>query len=213
MPPDQFLPIVNRAGLTVELGSEVLRESLGAWSRSIASAFAKAGLPAPYVSINVEAPQLEDAAFADFVLAQAAKAHVPNSSIVLEVTERTLAGSDVVMAQLEKLRQAGVRIALDDFGTGYSNLGQAQKMPLDILKIDKSFLENIDTDERSHRMVSDVTNMAKGQNLKVTAEGIESGLVGRLLAGMKVDSGQGYHFSKALPEADLEAWVRQAISL
>ncbi|MEY4994110.1 MAG: hypothetical protein RIS82_1232 [Actinomycetota bacterium] len=213
VPPDQFLPIVNRAGLTVELGSEVLRESLGAWSRSIASAFAKAGLPAPYVSINVEAPQLEDAAFADFVLAQAAKAHVPNSSIVLEVTERTLAGSDVVMAQLEKLRQAGVRIALDDFGTGYSNLGQAQKMPLDILKIDKSFLENIDTDERSHRMVSDVTNMAKGQNLKVTAEGIESGLVGRLLAGMKVDSGQGYHFSKALPEADLEAWVRQAISL
>ena len=207
VPPDQFLPIVNRAGLTVELGSEVLRESLATWSRTISRVFAKLGLPSPYVSINVEVAQLEDPGFVDFVLAQAANAHVPTTSIVLEVTEHTLAAGDVVLGQLQRLREAGIRIALDDFGTGYSNLGQAQKMPLDILKIDKSFLEAMDTDDRSHRMVSDVTNMAKGQNLKVTAEGIESQLVAELLAGMTVDYGQGYHFSKALPEADLERWL------
>ncbi|WP_138274867.1 putative bifunctional diguanylate cyclase/phosphodiesterase [Rhodoluna limnophila] len=207
VPPDQFLPIVNRAGLTAELGSEVLRESLATWSRTISRVFTKLDLPTPYVSINVEVAQLEDPSFVQFVLTQAANAHVPTTAIVLEVTEHTLAAGDVVLGQLQRLREAGVRIALDDFGTGYSNLGQAQKMPLDILKIDKSFLEAVDTDDRSHRMVSDVTNMAKGQNLKVTAEGIESQLVAELLAGMTVDYGQGYHFSKALPEADLERWL------
>ena len=207
VPPDQFLPIVNRAGLTVELGSEVIRESLASWSRTISQVFATNNLPQPYVSINVEAAQLEDAGFVDFVITQASNYHVPPSAIVLEVTEHALAGGDIVLTQLQRLRDAGIRIALDDFGTGYSNLGQAQKMPLDILKIDKSFLDAVSTDERSQRMVADVANMAKGQNLKVTVEGIETQNVADILRTMDVDYGQGYHYSKALSEQDLEIWI------
>jgi diguanylate cyclase (GGDEF)-like protein len=207
VPPDQFLPIVNRAGLTVELGAEVIRESLAAWSRTISRAFENRQLGVPYVSINIEVAQLEDPLFVDFVLSQAAQAKVPTSAIVLEVTEHTLAAGDLVLGQLEKLRANGIRIALDDFGTGYSNLGQAQKMPLDILKIDKSFLDEIEKDERSMRMVSDVAALAKGQNLKVTAEGIETAEVAHLLGKTDVDSGQGYLFSRPISESDLSTWI------
>jgi len=207
VPPDQFLPIVNRAGLTVELGSEVFRESLATWSRTLSRAFQSSNLPVPYVSINVEAVQLEDEGFIDFVLNQAALAHVPLSSIVIEVTENALAGSEVALSQLIKLREHGVRVALDDFGTGYSNFGQAQKLPLDILKIDKSFLDDIESDPRSRQMVSDVTRMAKGQGLNVTVEGVETSATVDVLGTMAVDYIQGFHFSKALSEVDLERWL------
>jgi diguanylate cyclase (GGDEF)-like protein len=205
--PDDFLTIVNRAGLSIELGSEVIRESLATWSRTLLRVFREAGYKDPYISINVDAPQLEDPGFADFVIAQAANFKVPATAIVLEVTEHTLAAGQVVTDQLSRLRELGMRIALDDFGTGYSNLGQAKTMPLDILKIDKSFLNEFDSDDRSHRLVSDVTQMAKGQDLQVTAEGIETQVAADLLAGMTVDFGQGYHYSKALSEADFESWI------
>jgi len=123
------------------------------------------------------------------------------------VTENALAGSEVALSQLIKLREHGVRVALDDFGTGYSNFGQAQKLPLDILKIDKSFLDDIESDPRSRQMVSDVTRMAKGQGLNVTVEGVETSATVDVLGTMAVDYIQGFHFSKALSEVDLERWL------
>jgi EAL domain-containing protein (putative c-di-GMP-specific phosphodiesterase class I) len=169
--------------------------------------FVAAGLSDPYISINVEAIQLQDDSFADFLLAEVQQAGVPNHHVQLEITENALVGGHNVIEQLERLRNSGVRIALDDFGTGYSNLGQTLNLPLDVLKIDKSLLDNIEFDSKVLRMVDDVTKMAKGQDLRVTAEGVETEAAANLLREINVDYGQGYLFAKAMPASDIAAWV------
>ena len=205
--PNDFLPIVNNAGLAVAVGADVISESLRTWAQVLQPSFAAAGLSDPYISINVEAIQLQDDSFADFLLAEVQQAGVPNHHVQLEITENALVGGHNVIAQLERLRNSGVRIALDDFGTGYSNLGQTLNLPLDVLKIDKSLLDNIEFDSKVLRMVDDVTKMAKGQDLRVTAEGIETEAAANLLREINVDYGQGYLFAKAMPASDVATWV------
>lgn len=209
MMPDEFLPTINRAGLASEVGNDVLIKSLECWVSTINPITEEHAGQRMYVSINTEAVQLEDAGFADFVIGTAGRLGVPMDAIVLEVTEHALSSGEVVISQLQRLRSLGARVALDDFGTGYSNLGQAKKLPMDILKIDKSFLEGIEDDIKSQRMVADVTQMAKGQNLKVTVEGVESYAVRDILRTMGINNIQGWLYSKALPPEALASWLRE----
>lgn len=209
MMPDEFLPTINRAGLASEVGNDVLIKSLECWVSTINPITEEHAGQRMYVSINTEAVQLEDAGFADFVIGTAGRLGVPLDAIVLEVTEHALSSGEVVISQLQRLRSLGARVALDDFGTGYSNLGQAKKLPMDILKIDKSFLEGIEDDIKSQRMVADVTQMAKGQNLKVTVEGVESYAVRDILRTMGINNIQGWLYSKALPPEALASWLRE----
>jgi len=209
MMPDEFLPTINRAGLASEVGNDVLIKSLECWVSTINPITEEHAGQRMYVSINTEAVQLEDAGFADFVIGTAGRLGVPMDAIVLEVTEHALSSGEVVISQLQRLRSLGARVALDDFGTGYSNLGQAKKLPMDILKIDKSFLEGIEDDTKSQRMVADVTQMAKGQNLKVTVEGVESYAVRDILRTMGINNIQGWLYSKALPPEALASWLRE----
>jgi len=206
--PDEFLPTINRAGLATEVGNDVLIKSLECWVSTINPITEEFGGQRMYVSINTEAVQLEDAGFADFVIGTAGRLGVPLDAIVLEVTEHALSGGPTVISQLQRLRALGARVALDDFGTGYSNLGQAKNLPMDILKIDKSFLEGIEDDVKSQRMVADVTQMAKGQNLKVTVEGVESEPVRDILRTMGIHNIQGWLYSKAMPPESLASWLR-----
>jgi diguanylate cyclase (GGDEF)-like protein len=209
MLPDEFLPTINRAGLASEVGNDVLIKSLECWVSTINPITEEHSGQRMYVSINTEAVQLEDAGFADFVIGTAGRLGVPMDAIVLEVTEHALSSGEVVTSQLQRLRSLGARVALDDFGTGYSNLGQAKKLPMDILKIDKSFLEGIEDDIKSQRMVADVTQMAKGQNLKVTVEGVESTEVRDILRTMGINNIQGWLYSKALPPEALASWLHE----
>jgi diguanylate cyclase (GGDEF)-like protein len=209
MLPDEFLPTINRAGLASEVGNDVLIKSLECWVSTINPITEEHSGQRMYVSINTEAVQLEDAGFADFVIGTAGRLGVPMDAIVLEVTEHALSSGEVVTSQLQRLRSLGARVALDDFGTGYSNLGQAKKLPMDILKIDKSFLEGIEDDIKSQRMVADVTQMAKGQNLKVTVEGVESNEVRDILRTMGINNIQGWLYSKALPPEALASWLHE----
>ena len=207
--PDEFLPTINRAGLAIEVGNDVLIKSLECWVNIMRPATEDAGLQKMYVSINTEAVQLEDAGFADFVIGTATRLKVPMDAIVLEVTEHAMSGGPVVTKQLQALRALGVRVALDDFGTGYSNLGQAKNLPMDILKIDKSFLEGIEDDAKSRRMVADVSQLAKGQNLAVTVEGVESRAVREIVCELGVDNIQGWLYSEALPAERLGVWIHE----
>lgn len=206
--PADFLPIVNSAGLAVSVGGDVINQSLAAWSQNIQPAFKAAGLSDPYISINVEAIQLEDEGFADYFLSELAQSKVPNHHVQIEITENALIGGASVFEQLERLRNTGIRVALDDFGTGYSNLGQTLNLPLDVLKIDNSFVDDIDTDSRKMRMLEDVTKLAKGQNLRVTAEGVETEAAAKLIQSISIDYGQGYLFGKAMPPAEIQNWVK-----
>ncbi len=206
--PGDFLPIVNSAGLASAVGADVISQSLEAWTEVLQPAYNQAGLSDPYISINVEAVQLEDKGFADYLLAEILHAKVPTHHVQIEITENALVGGEAVFEQLERLRNTGLRVALDDFGTGYSNLGQTLNLPLDVLKIDKSFLEGLVDDSRKLRMLDDVTKMAKGQDLRVTAEGIESEQVANLIQSINIEYGQGYLFGKAMPRNDVHNWVR-----
>jgi diguanylate cyclase (GGDEF)-like protein len=208
--PDDFLPAVARAGLAAELGWEVIEQALGAWGRTLRSdSLDNRSGEAAYVSINVDPAQLDIPHLADFIIATARRHRVPSHSIVIEVTEHALAGSALAIGQLAELRRRGIRIALDDFGTGYSSLAQASTLPLDILKIDKGFVPRGMMLEQSRRLIGDICAIGATLNLLVTAEGVETEMVAESLRELGVIYGQGYLFSKALPERELTNWLAE----
>jgi diguanylate cyclase (GGDEF)-like protein len=207
--PDTFLETARRAGILTELGEEVIEKALAFWSREMVKAFdiSQGGLP--YISINVDPVQLDDSLFAQFVIGAARRHSVPLPAIVLEVTEYVLSQSPTAVEQLDSLRRLGVRIALDDFGTGYSALGQAQNLPLDILKIDRSFIPVDGLGGRDRRLVTDIQGIAATLNLVTTVEGVESADVAATLRDLGIHYAQGFHYSKPLPEAEFLRWVQQ----
>jgi diguanylate cyclase (GGDEF)-like protein len=211
--PDAFLETTRRAGILNELSLEIIDEALGFWSRILVKSFDIGHNGMPYVSINIDPVQLEDPLFSEMIIGAARRKSVPMAAIVLEVTEHVLSESETAVNQLEKLRRIGVRIALDDFGTGYSALGQAQHLPLDILKIDKSFIPADQLTGRDRRLVSDIHAIAGTLGLSTTAEGVESTLVSETLRELGVQFAQGYLYSKALPEDEIIRWMQQYSSL
>jgi diguanylate cyclase (GGDEF)-like protein len=201
VPPGEFLEGITRAGLTHNLGRYVIENALIAWHRSLQHA---ASGSRPYVTINVDAKQLTDEYFSDYVLTTAARLGVPTEVIVLEVTEHAVVAGEVVERQLDILRRAGARIALDDFGTGYSNLSQLYHLPIDIIKLDRSFLTQ---SEDNRGLLLDVVQIAQRRQLVVVAEGIEEVEMRLLLVEIGVTHGQGYLFTRALPEIDIISWA------
>jgi diguanylate cyclase (GGDEF)-like protein len=201
VPPGEFLAGITRAGLTHSFGQYVIENALIAWHRSLQHA---CNGSRPYVTINVDAKQLTDEYFSDFVLATAERLGVPTEVIVLEVTEHAVVAGEVVERQLDTLRRAGARIALDDFGTGYSNLSQLYHLPIDIIKLDRSFLTQ---SEDNRGLLVDVVQIAQRRQLVVVAEGIEEVEMRLLLVEVGVTHGQGYLFTRALPEIDIISWA------
>jgi diguanylate cyclase (GGDEF)-like protein len=207
--PDAFLDTARRAGILGELGEEVIDKALAFWSRGMVKAFNISQSGLPYISINVDPIQLEDPLFAQFVIGAARRHSVPLPAIVLEVTEHVLSESSTVVDQLDTLRRLGTRIALDDFGTGYSALGQARNLPLDILKIDRSFIPVDDLEGRERRLVMDIQGIATTLDLVTTAEGVESEVVATTLRELGIQYAQGFHYSKPLPEVEFLKWIQQ----
>jgi EAL domain-containing protein (putative c-di-GMP-specific phosphodiesterase class I) len=187
----------------------VIDKALAFWSREMVTAFDISQSGLPYISINVDPVQLDDPLFAKFVIGAARRHSVPLPAIVLEVTEYVFSRSPAAVEQLESLRRLGVRIALDDFGTGYSALGQAQNLPLDILKIDRSFIPEEDLGGRDRRLVADIQGIAATLDLVTTVEGVESAAVAATLRDLGIHYAQGFHYSRPLPETEFIRWVQQ----
>ena len=169
MPPDEFIRTAERSGLIRDIGAEVLRRSCAELQPWLAED------PARTLAVNVSGVQLLHRDFAERVLDIAAWGNVDPHQLVLEVTESVFFDPrSHVIAQLESLRGAGIRVALDDFGTGYSSLGRLQELPVDIVKIDKSFVSMLHTGAEKLPILTSMIHMARSLGLKVTAEGIET---------------------------------------
>ncbi|WP_426989845.1 EAL domain-containing protein [Pseudarthrobacter sp. Y6] len=203
--PKEFIPAAESTGLIVAIGQEVLAQActqLHSWLGQD---------PERSVAVNVSAVQLRAPGYARTVLETLEVAGIRGDQLILEVTESVFMDpAPHITAQLGMLRGQGIRVALDDFGTGYSSLGRLQDLPVDILKIDQSFVSVIITGEEDLPILDSMTAMAHNLGLKITAEGVETPAQARLLLGLGCDSLQGYLFSRPVPPGDLPAAERHA---
>ena len=201
MPPDQFIQTAERSGLIRDIGAEVLRRSCTELQPWLAED------PRRTLAVNVSGVQLQHPDFAERVLDIAAWSGVDPHQLVLEVTESVFFDAQChVITQLVTLRGAGIRVALDDFGTGYSSLGRLQELPVDIVKIDKSFVSMLRTGTEKLPILTSMIHMARSLGLKVTAEGIETPEQARYLMDHGCDALQGFLFSR--PRARVAARAR-----
>ncbi|MEV6298873.1 EAL domain-containing protein [Actinoplanes sp. NPDC051861] len=206
--PDQFIEVAEESGLIVPMGRWVLEEALrtvAEWRRILTPS------QAPYMSVNVSVRQVREAGFVDQVRAALQHAGVPPRSLMLEITETMLVKDDErIWADLATLRDMGIRIAIDDFGTGYSSLGYLRQRPIDVVKIDKTFIDDMTTSQQPLALVSGIVSLAQSLGLTVVAEGIESTTHRELLVQMGCPLGQGFLFSSPLGPTEVLAWMRGA---
>ncbi|WP_149100649.1 EAL domain-containing protein [Actinoplanes teichomyceticus] len=205
--PDQFIEVAEESGLIVPMGRWVLEEALRTvadWRRILAPG------PAPYVSVNVSVRQFREAGFVDQVRNALHHTGVPPESLMLEITETLLMKDDEqrIWADLSTLREMGIRIAIDDFGTGYSSLGYLRQRPIDVVKIDKTFIDDMVTSPQPLALVSGIVSLARSLQLSVVAEGIEDDAHRDLLVRLGCPLGQGYLFASPLGPTEVLAWMR-----
>ena len=203
IPPDHFLPLLEETGLIVPLGRWVLNEACRQ-----GAALHGAGHHIT-MSVNMSAPQLQsDTLVADVVDALSASGFEPNA-LVLEITETTIMSDTALMVdRLIALKGLGVRIAIDDFGTGYSSLAYLRQFPVDILKIDRSFISSLATTRDSSMLIHTLVQFGKTLGLETIAEGIEEeGQMDPLLAE-QCDTGQGFLYGRPLSPTQLDIFLR-----
>ncbi len=194
--PGQFLPLAEESGLIVPLGRWVIEESTRALRRW-QDAFPE--LPF-HLSANLSMRQLYEPEIIEHIRAALDDAGVSPSRFVIEITESFLADeSEAPRLRLQRLRALGVRLAVDDFGTGYSALSYLQRFPIDILKIDRSFVEHARAASPSLSLVRSIVRLGQSLHLDIVAEGIEEAEQAEQLRQMGVGAGQGYYFAKPLP--------------
>ena len=163
------------------------------------------------VAVNVSARQFKQTDFVDSVLATLARTQANPKRLKLELTESMLVDDlDAIIAKMGALKAVGVSFSLDDFGTGYSSLAYLKRLPLNQLKIDQGFVQNIVTDPNDAAIAKMVVALAESMGLSVIAEGVELQAQAEFLAHLGCHAYQGYLFSKPLPLAALEALVTQA---
>jgi diguanylate cyclase (GGDEF)-like protein/PAS domain S-box-containing protein len=205
MLPGQFITLAEETGHIVPLGDWVLKQALSdmvQWRRRM-EAPQDGG---PHVSVNVSARQFRDPGFVDGVRQALLESGLPPSALLLELTESVLLGdSDRIGAELDELKDIGVRLAIDDFGTGYSSLSYLLQLPINVLKIDKSFVTGIAASWRQYALVEGIVRLAGTLEVEVIAEGIETETERELLAGMGCQYGQGYLLSVPVEATKAEA--------
>jgi diguanylate cyclase len=199
--PAEFIPAAERTGLIVPIGMWVLRRALtelAGWMDAN---------PRARVAVNVAARQLQEPGFADQVAAALVDAGLAPERLVLEVTESAVLEGRRALDTLHDLARHGVRLALDDFGTGQSSLGLLRTCPVNVIKLDKSFVDEVTTSDQRAAVATAVVQMADALGLIAVAEGIETEAQARRLAELGYTRGQGYHFARPLPAAELPVAV------
>ncbi len=204
IPPDQFIHVAEDIGLINPIGEWVLREAC----RQI-RAWQDAGLPPLVVAVNVSPLQFRQAGFVDTVASALATSGLDARFLELELTERTvMQDAELTLGTLSALNIMGVELALDDFGTGYSSLAYLKRFPVGKLKIDRSFVRDLEVDPDDRAIASTILSMGRSLRLKVLAEGVETGEQCEILRGMGCELVQGYHFSRPLPPEQLVEFLR-----
>ena len=200
--PGEFIPVAEQTGLIVDLGTWVLREAcrqLAEWQQDWPDT--------RYISVNVAGQQLVTDDLTKQVRDALRDAGLPPEQLLLEMTESSLIqDTERSLRCLSDLRGLGVRLAIDDFGTGYSSLSYLQRFSVDVLKIDKAFIDRITDDGPGAALVDAIVNMASSLHLTVVAEGIEEPEQVEALAAMRCGFGQGYHYARPLPVGDVPGY-------
>jgi diguanylate cyclase (GGDEF)-like protein/PAS domain S-box-containing protein len=207
VPPAQFIPLAEETGLILDIGRWVLREAciqIKDWQERFSGASLK-------VTVNISGRQLGDARLLDDIHANLRELEIGAESVVLEITESVLMRhTGRVEEMIARLQELGLRFAIDDFGTGYSSLGYLQSFPVDILKIDRSFVTRVAAGPEESALARAIVKLAHSLGLTTVAEGIEDEDQLNSLRAMGCSFGQGYYFSPPLPAADMEDLLRVA---
>jgi EAL domain-containing protein (putative c-di-GMP-specific phosphodiesterase class I) len=202
--PGEFLPVLESTGLILSVGEWVLRQAAEDCRR-----WRLFDLPPVRVAINVSTAELSQPGLAARFLHLAATSNGSGVDLDLEITEgELLQDSASVTEALQQLRAEGVRVAIDDFGTGFSSLSRLSELPIDILKIDCSFVRRLTPDRASHAIVSTIIALARSYDLDTVAEGVETLAQLEILAALGCEVSQGYLHSPAVPAETIEALLR-----
>jgi diguanylate cyclase (GGDEF)-like protein/PAS domain S-box-containing protein len=207
IPPSTFVPIAEEAGLMVDIGHWVLRTACHdaqAWRTRAAG-------PLPLrVWINLSIRQLPEEDLFDHVADAISASGIVPGAVVLELTERMLLQhQDRALDLMARLKSLGIDLAIDDFGTGYSSLSHLQRLPIDVLKIDRTFVDAIASDEHASTLARTVVSLGQLMSLDIVAEGIESQEQAERLRELGVNAGQGYLFGRPMAAADLPVYAER----
>jgi EAL domain-containing protein (putative c-di-GMP-specific phosphodiesterase class I) len=209
VPPARFIPIVEETGLIEPIGAWVLGEAcrqLRAWQQAFDRDLT--------MSVNVSAVQFTDDGLVGVVTRALAETGIAPATLKLELTETAvMADAERALAALAQLKALGVRVSLDDFGTGYSSLSYLRRLPIDTLKIDRSFVCKLDCHDDKRQIVEVVLTLARALGMDVVAEGVETEAELTLLRAMGSDLVQGYYYYRPLaPDAAARVLAAQAAS-
>ena len=201
IPPLRFVPLAEESDLILELGRQVMALALAQFRRWRAE-----GLRVGRVAVNVSARQLLESQFADETLSLLARHGLRPQDLEIEITESLFAGDPTAVTRaLAPLRARGVVIALDDFGTGFSSLGALARLPVDVMKIDRSFVIDLGQGTAADAVVRSVIALARDLDMRVVAEGVETQAQEQRLLALGCDEVQGYRYARPLaPEAFVE---------
>lgn len=202
--PDEFIPISEDTGIIIELGYYILQEAFKTFR-----SWEEKGIELEQLSINISMRQIFHTTFIDDVqrLCEEYLSDTLRSKIIFEMTETSVAEDvSIIIEKMNKLKKCGIRFSMDDFGTGYSSLSYLRQIPIDELKIDKSFIFELNDSNESTNMVKTILNIAKNLNLKIVAEGVETQQQKEFLIKEECNILQGYHFSKPLTKNMFEEY-------
>jgi diguanylate cyclase (GGDEF)-like protein len=202
VPPDEFVPMAEHTGLIGPMTHFVLRSALAQCRQ-----WTQAGYRLP-VAVNLSARSLLDPHLVDDISHALAHADVNASDLVLEITETSvMSDAEYALGVLNRLADMGLTLAIDDFGTGYSSLSYLKRLPVAAVKIDKSFVLNMEHDDNDAVIVRSIIDLARNLRLEVIAEGVETAETWSALRAMGCDTAQGYFISRPLPARALAAWL------
>lgn len=205
--PDVFIPLAEEIGLIVPIGEWVLREAC----KQAISWKEDSGLPL-HLAVNMSYRQFQKQNVAAMVADVLADTGLEPERLVLEITEGLMMADDQgIHDQLEDIRKQGVSLAIDDFGTGYSSLSYLKKFPINILKIDRSFIKDLTVDPDDDELVKGILSMAQSLKLQVVAEGVESQQQEEFLVSNQCLFTQGYYYSRPLSQPDFERFLKQSV--
>jgi predicted signal transduction protein with EAL and GGDEF domain len=206
VPPAEFVPVAEEAGLSVRLGEAVLRQAL-----ALVRAWQDRDLAPGWVAVNVGGAQLRRGGLAATVADALAEAGVAPDRLVVEVTEGVFLGRGAERAagELEALHALGVAVALDDFGTGHASLTHLRRFPVDELKVDASFVRDAPADPGDAAIVRAVVGLGRGLGLRVVAEGVETAEQAEWLRLQGCSHGQGSLFGAPMPGEAVPGWLRR----
>ncbi|MCR4336995.1 MAG: EAL domain-containing protein, partial [Candidatus Omnitrophica bacterium] len=199
IPPNDFIPLAEETGLIFQFGSWVLNEVC-----QQSQAWREKGYPVPHVAVNVSARQFQQKGFANLIKSILKETDNSALTMEIEITESVAMGNIEHSIQLLKeLRETGLRISIDDFGTGYSSLSCLKMFPIDNLKIDRGFIQDLTTNNNNAAITKAIINVAHNLGFKVVAEGVETREQMQFLKEHECDEVQGYYFSKPLPADEI----------